>query len=124
MNCLNIGLGCLLILFNLSIYHRSYPMSSEICDNHTIYGHEMLADFFDAIDFSKYPFFGTKQVEQSNNEKKKSSADSENKKKCCIELLRKIFSEDKNTLQQVYIEMINPVSHSSLDCIENTNTKK
>jgi len=91
MNHSNIGLGFLLILFNLFIYRHSCPMASEICVYQTICGHEILADFFDTIDFSKCPFFGVKQVEQSDNEKKKLSVDSENKKNCCIELLRKFF---------------------------------
>ncbi len=44
VNHLPIGFGCLLIFFNLFICHNSYAMASEICDHHTIYGHEILAD--------------------------------------------------------------------------------
>ena len=99
-------------------------MASEICDHHTIFGHEMWADLFDIIDFKKYPLFTTKQVKESDNNKKKSLANSKNKEYCCVKLILKFFSDEKKPLQKVYIEMINPVSHSSPDCIENTNTKK
>jgi len=47
MNHLSIGFGCLLILFNLFIWHHSYAMASKRCGHQTMSGHEIVADWFD-----------------------------------------------------------------------------
>ncbi len=124
MNCSNISLGYLLIFLNLFIYHSSYTMTSEKCGHHTIYGHEILADLFDRIDFKKCSLFGTKQIKESNNNKKKSSANSKSKECCCIKLILKFFPRKKDPLQKNCIEMLAFFSPSSPDCVEKLNTEK
>jgi len=127
MNCLNIGLGFLLILFNLFIYANSYAMTSEICDHHTIFGHEMLADLFDRIDFGQCSFSWIKQVRKRNKDRKKSSEASESKHNCYITLIKKFFPDRTRPLleQEAYVETLATLlPHSSSNCIESLDTEK
>jgi len=123
MNRLSIGFGCLLIFFNLFVFHNSYAMTSEKCGYHTIFGDEIWADFLDKF-IQKFSCFGANQTKEDDDNEKRSLANSENRKIFFTELIEKFFPVKKKSILEVNTEMVNFASCSPSSFIEKLNTEK
>jgi len=98
-------------------------MASEKCGHHTIYGHEILADLFDLINFKKYSFFGKKQVKKRDKGRKRSSTN----QNFCINSVKKILPRHKKPSpeQEIWVEtLVTSFSYPSFDFIEKLATEK